>query len=59
MCVSSRIVSALLDAVGVAIFDPEKKESLDSVMARADAAMYEVKNAGKGGFHMSQSEDGQ
>jgi diguanylate cyclase (GGDEF)-like protein len=46
-------------SVGVAIFDPENKESLDSVMARADAAMYKVKNTGKGGFHMSSPEDGQ
>jgi len=46
-------------SVGVAIFDPENKESLDSVMARADAAMYKVKTTGKGGFHMSSPEDGQ
>ncbi len=45
-------------SVGVAIFDPESKESLDSVMVRADAVMYEVKNAGKGGYHMSSPEDG-
>ncbi|MDA1090229.1 MAG: sensor domain-containing diguanylate cyclase [Proteobacteria bacterium] len=44
-------------SVGVAIFDPADKESLDSVMARADAAMYEVKNAGKGGYHMSSPAD--
>ena len=44
-------------SVGVAIFDPEKKESLDSVMARADAAMYTVKNASKGGYNMSAPDD--
>ena len=40
-------------SVGVAIYDPEDNESLDSLMIRADAAMYEVKNAGKGGYHMA------
>jgi diguanylate cyclase (GGDEF)-like protein len=40
-------------SVGVAIFDPENGESLDDLMARADAAMYEVKNKGKGGYHMA------
>jgi diguanylate cyclase (GGDEF)-like protein/PAS domain S-box-containing protein len=44
-------------SVGVAIFDPEANESLDSVMARADAAMYKVKNTSKGGFHMSEPAD--
>ena len=40
-------------SVGVAIYDPEDNESLDSLMIRADAAMYEVKNSGKGGYHMA------
>lgn len=40
-------------SVGIAMFDPETKESLDALIARADAAMYEVKNAGKGGFRMA------
>ncbi|MDA1022831.1 MAG: diguanylate cyclase [Proteobacteria bacterium] len=40
-------------SVGIAMFDPETKESLDTLIARADAAMYEVKNAGKGGFRMA------
>jgi len=40
-------------SVGVAIFDPDDDESLDDIMARADAAMYEVKNSGKSGFHMA------
>jgi diguanylate cyclase (GGDEF)-like protein len=55
---SGNEVNPLGLSVGVAIFDPESKESLDSVMVRADAAMYEVKNAGKGGYHMSSPEDG-
>ncbi len=40
-------------SVGVAMFDPENGESLDDLMARADAAMYEVKNRGKSGYHMA------
>jgi len=40
-------------SIGIAMFDPEAKESLDTLIARADAAMYEVKNAGKGGFRMA------
>jgi diguanylate cyclase (GGDEF)-like protein/PAS domain S-box-containing protein len=40
-------------SVGVAIFDPEEKEPLADLLARADAAMYAVKNAGKGGFRMA------
>ena len=40
-------------SVGVAMFDPDTRESLDDLMARADAAMYEVKNKGKGGYHMA------
>ena len=40
-------------SVGVAMFDPETDESLDDLIARADAAMYEVKNRGKGGYHMA------
>ncbi len=44
-------------SVGVAMFDPDDNESLDSLMIRADAAMYKVKNAGKGGYHMSSHAD--
>ena len=40
-------------SVGIAIFEPDSKETLDELVARADAAMYAIKNAGKGGFHMS------
>jgi len=40
-------------SVGVAMFDPENGESIGDLMARADAAMYEVKNKGKGGYHMA------
>ncbi|NQU61676.1 MAG: sensor domain-containing diguanylate cyclase [Rhodospirillales bacterium] len=42
-------------SVGIAMYDPEKNETLDEILARADAAMYIVKNAGKGGFHMAKS----
>ena len=40
-------------SVGVAIFDPDDDESLDDMLARADAAMYEAKKAGKGGYKMA------
>lgn len=40
-------------SVGVAIFDPMNTESPDNLLARADAAMYAVKKAGKGGFRMA------
>ncbi len=37
-------------SVGVAMFDPDLSEPLESLLSRADSAMYEIKNAGKGGF---------
>jgi len=40
-------------SVGVAVFDPDHSETLDELLARADAAMYAIKKAGKGGFHMA------
>ena len=40
-------------SIGVAFYDPEGGESLDDLLARADAAMYTVKRAGKGGFELA------
>ena len=40
-------------SVGIAIFSPDSGETLDELVARADGAMYAIKNAGKGGFHMA------
>ncbi len=40
-------------SVGVAIFYPSNNESLDSLIARADEAMYEVKRNGKGGIRVA------
>lgn len=40
-------------SVGVAVYNPDVVESLDELLARADAAMYAIKKAGKGGFHMA------
>jgi len=37
-------------SVGIAISDPGSDEAMDGLIGRADAAMYEVKNTGKGGF---------
>jgi len=40
-------------SIGVAFFDPKLEESLDDLLARADAAMYSVKKRSKGGFEMA------
>ncbi len=37
-------------SVGVAVYDPAEQESFQDLVSRADAAMYGVKKAGKGGF---------
>ena len=40
-------------SIGVALYDPSQGEELSELLARADEAMYEVKNAGKGGYRMA------
>ena len=40
-------------SIGLAVFDPKSGETLEQVMARADAAMYAVKRAGKGGVSLA------
>lgn len=40
-------------SIGVAFYEPEGGERLDDLLARADAAMYSVKRAGKGGFELA------
>jgi len=40
-------------SIGVAVVDPKNPEALDQTMQRADAAMYQVKHADKGGFYIS------
>ncbi len=40
-------------SIGIAVSDPKSEEMMDALIARADAAMYEVKNDGKGGFAAS------
>mgnify|MGYP000026500480 CR=1 FL=1 len=40
-------------SVGVAIYDPARRETLDELLARADDAMYSVKRRGKAGFEMA------
>ncbi len=40
-------------SIGVAMYDPANGESLESLVARADTAMYEVKNDGKGGYRVA------
>lgn len=41
-------------SLGVALFDPASGETLDDLLARADAAMYAIKHAGKGGFRLAE-----
>ncbi len=41
-------------SIGIAIFRPEDGESLDALIARADAAMYRIKHAGKGRFAVAE-----
>jgi diguanylate cyclase (GGDEF)-like protein/PAS domain S-box-containing protein len=40
-------------SVGVAPYPPTESETLDDLLARADAAMYAVKHAGKGGYRVA------
>lgn len=40
-------------SIGVAEYLPGSGEDLESLVARADAAMYEVKRAGKSGYHIA------
>lgn len=37
-------------SIGVAMYDPNRSESMTDLIARADGAMYVVKRAGKGGY---------
>jgi diguanylate cyclase (GGDEF)-like protein/PAS domain S-box-containing protein len=37
-------------SIGVAVWQPQANESMDQLMARADAAMYQAKRGGKGHF---------
>ncbi len=40
-------------SIGIAVYDPSSDEGLESLVARADAAMYEVKRAGKSGYYVA------
>jgi diguanylate cyclase (GGDEF)-like protein len=40
-------------SVGIALYDPATDETLESLTARADEAMYAIKRAGKGGFRVA------
>jgi len=40
-------------SVGIAMYDPNTKETLNGLVSRADEAMYDIKKDGKGGFAMA------
>jgi len=40
-------------SVGIAMYDPSNKETLNGLVSRADEAMYAIKKDGKGGFAMA------
>lgn len=40
-------------SIGIAVFEPGSGEDLESLVARADSAMYDVKRAGKSGFRVA------
>ena len=37
-------------SIGIAVYDPAASEDLESLMGRADTAMYQVKHNGKAGY---------
>ncbi len=41
-------------SIGIAAWDPHANEDLDSLLARADAAMYHAKRGGKGSFTIAE-----
>ncbi|MEO5375162.1 MAG: sensor domain-containing diguanylate cyclase [Alphaproteobacteria bacterium] len=43
----------LLMSLGIAVYDPGHAETLDDLLARADAAMYAVKRSGKGNYRIA------
>jgi diguanylate cyclase (GGDEF)-like protein len=45
-------------SIGIAIYDPGSGETIEEIVARADAAMYEVKRQGKGGQYLSEAPAG-
>ena len=40
-------------SIGVAMYDPAENETLESLVARADSAMYDAKKHGKGGYRIA------
>ena len=50
---SGTVDQPLQVSIGVAPFDPERPESLAALMKRADAAMYQVKQTGKGNYFVA------
>ena len=45
--------NSMSNSIGVAFFEPSTGETLDSLISRADAAMYVAKKTGKGSYYIS------
>ncbi len=41
-------------SIGIAAWDPDGDETLDGLLARADAVMYVVKKTGKGNYSVAE-----
>jgi diguanylate cyclase (GGDEF)-like protein/PAS domain S-box-containing protein len=50
---SGSIDRVLSMSLGIAIYDPEREESIDALLSRADAAMYQGKHSGKGSYRVA------
>jgi len=50
---SGNAAKPLQMSIGIAPYDPDKRESVTALLKRADAAMYHVKRSGKGNYAMA------
>ena len=55
---SEDLEKALAASIGVALFQPDRPEEIEELIARADRAMYEAKRLGKNRFSLAPAPDG-